>query len=302
MSAHAYLFIGPRGIGKRTLIEHFARSLACLDPQAGTACGNCRSCALAGRPDHPDILRLPEDEKDGNRISIEAVRGLIHRLGHRPTIGRMRVCILPRIDRCSEEAANALLKTLEEPPANTMILMTARHASAIPPTVRSRCAVITLTVGSAQAVKAALIANGVSTAEAVHAADLSGGRGEYGKLLAISPELRERVAENSQVLLTVLESPIHERIRQAELLADRDEQPDELFDHWETVARSLVYASAGQALRGPAFERVRALSERCRLDQAFAVLAAVVDARRRVSVSNNSRLAFENMFLHLPKI
>ena len=131
--AHAYLFYGMDGTGKRTIDDLFARALNCNAPEA--PCDACDSCRKAEHRNHPNIITV---QAEGQFIKIGAIKEIQARMGFRPGEGR-RVMILHEADRMNAAAANALLKTLEEPsPGNILVLTTARPY-ALPMTILSRC-------------------------------------------------------------------------------------------------------------------------------------------------------------------
>src|SRR5689334_13162191 len=143
---HAYLFTGPAGVGKRTLVAEFARALLCASPQP--PCDNCRNCQLATKGSHPDLLIVSPLESGKRlrsaKIKVEPIRQLIYDLSLKPVEARRRVACLLRFDASNAESANAFLKTLEEPPGSTVILMTAERADDLLSTIVSRCEVIAL--------------------------------------------------------------------------------------------------------------------------------------------------------------
>jgi DNA polymerase-3 subunit delta' len=132
--AHAYLFYGMEGVGKRTTADVFARALNCTaeDPP----CDACASCRKAEHKNHPDIVTVAED---GPIIKIATVKELLGQMKFLPREGRMRIFIMPEADRMNPAAANALLKTLEEPSAGNILLLTTARPHALPMTILSRC-------------------------------------------------------------------------------------------------------------------------------------------------------------------
>jgi DNA polymerase-3 subunit delta' len=132
-----YLFTGPAGVGKHCFAAAFVRAWLCLEA-SGEACGVCDSCTRAGGATHPDLLELGPEEKKKS-ISIDQVRVLGAWLAQSPALGRRKAAILDPADTLRIEGANALLKTLEEPPSGRIIVLIATHPGALPPTVRSRC-------------------------------------------------------------------------------------------------------------------------------------------------------------------
>jgi len=138
--ANAYLLVGPDGVGKRRLAIEMARALACA--VGGTeACGACPVCRQIGRGGHPDVHVIVPGGASG-QIRIEEVRHLLGRLSLRPYHARTQVAVLEGIERLTEEAANSLLKALEEPSARAHFLLTTSQRSACLPTIVSRCQLV----------------------------------------------------------------------------------------------------------------------------------------------------------------
>ncbi|MCL6610400.1 MAG: DNA polymerase III subunit delta' [Peptococcaceae bacterium] len=134
--AHAYLFSGPRGVGKHTTAVAFARALVCLRPAGGDACGECDGCGKVDLGIHPDVRII---RPGGATVKISQIRELAAGLQFGPATGRWTVRILDEADAMTPEAANSLLKTLEDPlPGVVFILVTARP-QAVLPTILSRC-------------------------------------------------------------------------------------------------------------------------------------------------------------------
>jgi DNA polymerase-3 subunit delta' len=131
------IFAGPAGVGKRTAAVALAQLLNCLHPAATDACGVCASCKRIARGVHADVLII-EPGESGN-IKVDQVREAIERAAYRPFEGRKRVVIVDDADAMVIEAQNALLKTLEEPPAASMFILVSSRPDLLLPTVLSRC-------------------------------------------------------------------------------------------------------------------------------------------------------------------
>lgn len=144
---HALLFIGPKGIGKLALARHFAADLLCTT-QGAHACGLCHRCHLFNAGNHPDLM-LIEPEKD--LIKIDLIRNLTESLTQTAQQGGMRVVILSKAHQMNKPAANALLKTLEEPGPNILFLLLTDEPSLLFPTIRSRCQALQIRVDRAAA-------------------------------------------------------------------------------------------------------------------------------------------------------
>lgn len=135
---HAFLLVGPAGIGKRAFAARLAAWLLCLQPRDGQACGSCRSCLLREAGSHPDLFQVgPEEE--GKQIRIERIRNLIDFINQTAQQGGRKVVLLDPADAMNQNASNALLKTLEEPAQDTFLLLVSDQPGLLLPTVRSRC-------------------------------------------------------------------------------------------------------------------------------------------------------------------
>jgi DNA polymerase-3 subunit delta' len=134
---HAYLFLGPEGIGKRTLALTLARAIHCSEMD-DDFCGRCINCARISDGNHPDV-RFIEPLADKKEISIQQIRELERELNYRSFTGKRKIVIIDPATLVNLSAQNALLKTLEEPPEDSLIILIASNAGALLPTVRSRC-------------------------------------------------------------------------------------------------------------------------------------------------------------------
>jgi DNA polymerase-3 subunit delta' len=142
--AHAYAFVGPPGGGRTATALAFAQALLC---ETSAGCGRCRPCALVAGKRHPDLHVIvptpPESNPKGGRaIRIGAIRELGRQAALRPVMGRYKLFILDDADRMTGESPQAFLKTLEEPPAQTVLILILARTRAVPATVLSRCQIV----------------------------------------------------------------------------------------------------------------------------------------------------------------
>lgn len=136
---HAILLTGPNGIGKERFAERLMQSLLCKQPEAGgDACGQCMACQLYRAGTHPDVRRVTAEEQ-GKSLRIDAVRELIDGLTFKSQYGGYKVASVSPAERLNRAAANALLKTLEEPTPETLLILVCSRPSSLPATIRSRC-------------------------------------------------------------------------------------------------------------------------------------------------------------------
>jgi DNA polymerase-3 subunit delta' len=190
---HAYLFTGPRGVGKRSLALKFAMAINCVETkQPGIPCGKCRNCIQIQQMQHPDLCVVQAGE-EGQVLKVEQIRELQHQLSLAPYQAAYRIGLLLRMEEANDNAQNALLKTLEEPNDRVILLLTADMVENLLPTIPSRCEVIAL-----RPVPLVDLATELTDHEKVDPekakliAHLSGGRPGYALRLLREPERLER--------------------------------------------------------------------------------------------------------------
>jgi DNA polymerase III subunit delta' len=184
---HAWLFTGPPGSGRSVAARAFGAALLC--PQQG--CGQCRSCHQVTAGTHADLLLV---RPDGLSYGVRQTRDLVLRAAAAPLYGRWRVVLFEDSDRLTEQAANALLKAIEEPAPRTVWLLCAPSSEDLPPTIRSRCRLVTLRTPPTAAVAAVLTAEGIAEDTALAAARAAQGHIGRARRLATDPEAARRRA------------------------------------------------------------------------------------------------------------
>ena len=173
-TAHALLFHGPAGVGKKMTARAFAAFLLCQAQEGGDSCGRCLSCRKLAADNHPDLVVV---RPEGAQIKIDQIRELKRTLAYASSEGGFRVVLLADIHQTMPraEVANSLLKTLEEPPADTVFILTAVEAAGILPTIVSRCQGIPFYPLSDELVRDRLLAGGLALDKAPEIAAISGG-------------------------------------------------------------------------------------------------------------------------------
>jgi len=139
--AQGYIFLGARGTGKFTTALSFAKALNCA-ARGKEACGECGPCRKIESCNHPDLVIVRPSDKGAREIEIDMIRDMRYLVSLKPYEFRTKVCIIDESDRMSPQAANALLKTLEEPPPGSVLVLIVENLSKLLPTIASRCQVI----------------------------------------------------------------------------------------------------------------------------------------------------------------
>jgi len=298
--AQANLFTGPEGVGKTHLAWAFAAALNC--ERDVRPCGECRSCRLVARRGHPDVLLV---EPDGARLKIDQARDLQHTLSLSPVMGRRRVAILTRFETATREAANALLKTLEEPPAQVVLILTASEADLLLPTIVSRCRVMALRRAPEGAISSALQERlGLADEQARMLARLAGGRPGWALRAAQDGALLASRAQDLDLLEELLRWGKVDRLETAERLSKRDDLPT-LLALWQTWWRDLSLAALGcgdLVVNLDRLEAVRRNAAQITAQQANAAVGGLSRAQALLPKNVNARLALEVMLLNWQRV
>jgi DNA polymerase-3 subunit delta' len=174
--AHAYLFAGPAGVGRATTAVALFAAANCQDPSGGRACGACGSCRRVAAGTHEDLMVLaPPSAARSSQIKVEAVREAIRATGFAPFAGGMRLILIKQAGHLNPASANALLKTLEEPPPNNILVLTVSDPKELLPTLVSRCRKVNFLPLTADEIEAELTRRGEAPQEARLKAGLAGG-------------------------------------------------------------------------------------------------------------------------------
>jgi DNA polymerase III subunit delta' len=189
---HAFLFTGIQGIGKRLLATGFVKALNCL-ALADDFCGQCLQCRKIDKQMHPDVVVV---EPDKNVLKIEQVRELQQEIIFKPLEGKKKAVIIDQAEKMNAHAANCLLKTLEEPPEDTVIILIAQAVSDMLPTVLSRCQRVHFSPLSDDDMQTVLAGQGIGFEQAAQLLPLAQGSLERALLLAAGDFVarREKIA------------------------------------------------------------------------------------------------------------
>ena len=291
----ALLFVGPHHVGKRTTALRLAASLNCAAGD-GEACGRCPSCRKIEEGLHPDVETVAPD---GQFIRIQQVRDVIGRLGLVPCEARKRVVVMARAEKMHTATANAFLKTLEEPPTNTLIVLCAESRARLPETIVSRCLPVRFGLLPAETVRSLFSAEMTNEAELDFAVRFARGR--------LRPVLRERAAGWMAIRDTLIEG-------MSRLGADAFGPLSDNFAKWagsedwrfvlewlETWFRDLALLGTGGApetlINGDRLEALAAWRERFDAAAAVACHRRVLAAGDAIQINAAKPLALEALWL-----
>lgn len=308
--AHSYLITGPSKVGKRTLALDIARAANCMSE--GRPCGTCRQCQRITSGLHPDVriigLEAARSGRLRTQISIEQVREIQRDASLLPYEGRSRVFIFESGERLSGEAANSLLKTLEEPPDRVIIIIVASDANAVLPTILSRCRRIDLRTTPLGTIVDYLVeekAMGPERAEEI--AGLSGGRVGWAIEAAEDPAIIARISDTLDLIEGTVKGPLAGRFDYAESLsrrfsADRQGVFDEL-DLWQSWWRDVFLIGQKKhelVVNASRKETLISVAGENSTDAALESLKAIRRTAFLLERNVSPRLALESMMIKLP--
>jgi len=302
---HAYLITGPPGVGRRTLALRFAQALNCPQPpEAGEACRTCRTCKQIEAMQYAD-LTVVQAEKEGGVMKVEQVRQVQHSTVLKPYQGNYRVVLFLRFQEANPNAANALLKTLEEAPAHVVLILTADTPEQLLPTIVSRCELLRLRPLPPEQVAAYLQDRDVDVDIARLVAHISGGRPGVALHASQDDDALALRASRLDDIPTLLAATRQERFAYAEPLAkDKVLLRDTLLT-WLAYWRDVFLCAGGAAAPLENIDRsaqIASLTARLDMEAARKIVAALVQAIDRLEKNVNARLLTEVLLLDWPFI
>ncbi len=296
--AHAYLFEGPDGCGRRSAALALIQALFCKEPVGGDACNRCSSCCKLVSGNHPDLHQL-QPLPDKRDITIEQVRELQQILSLRPFESSRKGCIIEPAERMNEKSANAMLKTLEEPPGDAIIILLANQSDRLLSTIRSRCQHLRFSTLGTDVVTGILLEKGFEQARAAKLASLSEGSMKRAISLDGESDLADR--EKLLSLLTNLSSVrIGSIFDQSESLASGREEALQSFKLIISLLRDMmIIRSSGCTDISNSFLYQELADEAARFTQSsiLDLLELAIAVRNAVQGNANSKLAIEHFMI-----
>jgi DNA polymerase-3 subunit delta' len=311
---HAYLFVGIPGVGKTTTALALAQAINCRNPVQGEPCGRCPCCRQVESGNFPDLELI---EPEGQNIKIEQIRQLDRTFGFKPLSGRYRVSVIRQAETMTLEAANAFLKTLEEPPPGNMLILNVTEPLNLLPTIVSRCQKVAFRPLPASLITAWLMNHrGLEQAKAGVLAKLCGG--SLGKALdMLDKDFLQKRMDYLEGLNGLLERPPDEALERVLQYTAKEKKKDgeaekrgesalaELLSIWKTWYRDLlVIKTTGREewlINGDFLKRLKNLSEAFRIENLVNSFLVIDQAERDYRQARNADLMIENTMLNLQK-
>ncbi len=294
--AHAYLFTGPEGVGKRLMALALVRAIFCSEG----GCGDCVSCRKVDHFNHPDLHLL---EPDGNAIKIEQVRTVQREFSYRPLEGSRKVCLVEKAEKMHPAAANALLKTLEEPTGDALFILLSAHPEQVLQTIRSRCQPLPFSRLPGEALKRDLMRRlELDDTEGHLLAALS--EGSFKKALGRDRELFLHGRRDFLKAVTALSPgsilPLFDLARE---LADNKEQLPEYLEILQVFYRDVLLVMHGRPeedlVNVDLLAKVHRSASRETVATVLAKLGAIQTARHHLERNVNRELALDHLLLQL---
>lgn len=247
--AHGYLFYGPNHIGKKKLVRYFISSILCHNYAKGESeavpCQKCIHCQQLAKGIHPDVIWLKREEGKKN-ISVEQINELRNKLGMSSFLNSYKIAIISDADRMSQGAANALLKTLEEPAGRTIVILITSKISFLPETIVSRCQVLRFRQVATSKIINHLVKEEVDRHLASVIANLASGRPGLAMNLSEDKEMLNYYQSRAKAFLKIKSGDISHRFKEVKYIIDsqdshnaRNDELIELLNIWLSVLRDI---------------------------------------------------------------
>lgn len=301
---HALLISGPDNVGKMTLARLVTGALLCKGQVDERPCGVCLACRKLTSGNHPDFM-LVEPEESGGALKIEQIRAVERFLALTPNESQCKITLIGAFERATIGAANALLKTLEEPPPYAHLILLAQDADVLLPTIVSRSQQIVLRPLAPVTVEQALCEQwNIPVEQAAHLARLSGGRMGWAIRAATETTYHQRMEDALALLLDLLHQDLPARFDTAlALTRESNVNVDETLEYWLTGWRDVLLIQTGNAERAIYRQHYAALTQIAQyisLPITISTLKALEECQEALQRNANAQLVLENLLLNLP--
>jgi len=297
---HALLIKGQNGVGKHVLAEKLAAALLCEKPDSGGhACGHCRSCGWLQAGTHPDLFWVAPEE-EGKAVKIDQIRALNAALVMTSHAGRYKVAIIQPADAMNKNAANSLLKTLEEPASNTLVLLLTAAPGRLPATIRSRCQQLEIEQPDADSAQNWLVTRGVDADSSVRYLKMANGAPLQALKMADTADsvVRGKRLDQLQAIFAGQLDPV-------QTAKDWMEEPGpQTLQWWHLWLQELVrWRLAGQhPPEADVAQKLRQIVETVDCQQLFGISDRVASALEATGSGLNRQMILEDLLISWAKL
>ena len=309
--SHAYLFTGLPGIGKSTLALNLAQALLC--EAKDKPCGDCEPCRKTLKGIHPDVrlvdlryqARIREEPEEAQKeLGIDTIRSVTQEAGLKPFEARRKILVIPDAENMTTQAANALLKTLEEPPSHVVLVLTAADTRLLLPTIVSRCQVLALRPVPFKIIEdELLLRHGVDAERGRLLARLGGGRIGWAIRASQDASMLQRREDTLRELGALPRMGRLDRLEYARRLGGKTDGIQETLELWLSWWRDLLLITGGSPDTISNVDVAASLEQEARrydLRSVVQFVKAIHRTQRALEMNADPRLALEVLMLDLP--
>lgn len=292
--AGAYLFAGVQGVGKETVANFFANLILCeVNDKEQAPCGVCRACRKLKNGNHPDLHII---RPDGSQIKIDQIREMQQQIFFQPLEGQRKIYILANTERLNDAAANAILKTLEEPPAASTLILLTENIETIIPTIRSRCQILPFYPMHTEQLTTALVEHlSIDKDTASDAAILASGL--VGKAITL---IEDDISKSQKVPDILSESDTMAAFKIAEEIEKNQDSLDELISWYRDLLLLHQGASIELLTHPDAIEELNSLTSQYSRLRIELAIKNVLETKSLIKNTNVTKIsALEVMCLKL---
>lgn len=298
--SHAYVFAGPGGAGKKKMALHLAKAIFCVH-QDGDSCGVCKNCRLIEEGNHLDIHRISVEK---NVISIEDIQALQKKLSYRAAESSHKVYIMEDAEKMGREAANSLLKFLEEPPQGVVAILLTSQIHSLLTTILSRCQIVQFAAPSPEQIARQLEAEGIKAGLARVAAAITNDFEQarvlcetesFAQLRSLVIQLSEDILERGTYALVTL----HDKLLKQEKTADRIDLFLDLLLLWFRDILLYLLGQESQVMNIDQMEPIQKQALRINQRRLAQGMKTILETKNRLAHYANLQLSLEDMVLRL---
>ena len=299
--SHAYILSGEEGMGKKTMANAFALSLMCEEGKSGEPCRECHACRQVLSGNHPDIIYVTHEKP--NSIGIEDIREqLIGDVAIKPYIGPHKIYIVDEAEKMTVQAQNALLKTIEEPPAYAVILLLVNNGGSLLPTISSRCVTLNFKPVRDEVIRQYLM-------EELHVPDYQAeisvafAQGNVGKAkqIATAEDFSQMMESALRILKKSKDMEVYEMVDAIKTLSEEKHTIYEYLDLFLVWFRDVLMFKATHEIDGLVFRQeykdIKSRADKSSYEGLENIIKAIENAKVRLQANVNFELTMELLFL-----